>query len=163
MHDQQNLTFFPSAAILVFCLALVVVAGVLCWLAWRRSEYRKGTGLLELLRFVLVCLVALTLNQPEWLETRPPDQRPSLAVLWDQSNSMGTRDVIDDQTPGKPKSRAETIEPLLSEEVWKPDGLSHDPARPSQDSAGVPQDSAGVLHDSAGDLNVVFEPFSSQL
>ncbi len=163
MHDQQNITFFSSGAILSFCVALVLVAGVLCWLAWRRSEYRKGTGILELLRFVLVCLVALTLNQPEWLETQPPDQRPTLAVLWDQSNSMGTRDVIDDQTPGKPKSRAETIEPLLSEEVWKPDGSSDDSAGSSHDpAAGFPHDSARP-HDSAGDLNVVFEPFSSQL
>ena len=157
MHDQQNITFFPSGAILVFCLALVTVAGVLCWLAWHRGGYRKATGLLELLRFVLVCLVALTLNQPEWLETQPPDQRPTLAVLWDQSNSMKTRDVIEGQILGEPKSRAETIEPLLSKAIWKPAaGLPHDPA-------GLPHDPAGLPHDPAGDLNVVFEPFSSNL
>ena len=54
---------------------------------------------------VLVCLVALTLNQPEWLESQSPDQRPVLAVLWDRSNSMKTRDVIDDQAPGTRESR----------------------------------------------------------
>ena len=71
-------------------LFLVAVTSVLCWLAWHRSGYRKWIGVLELLRFVLVCLVVVTLNQPEWLQMRAPDQRPTLAVLWDQSNSMKT-------------------------------------------------------------------------
>ena len=138
MQDRGNIAFFSSGPLTVLGLVLVAVAGVLCWLAWHRSGYRKWIGVLELLRFVLICLVVVTLNQPEWLQTRIPDQRSTLAVLWDQSNSMKTQDVIDeDNISGKPKSRAETIEPLLiSETVWNP---------------------------SNSDLNVVFEPFSSLL
>ena len=139
MQEQQgNLEFLSSNSIMVLGLFIVAVAGVLCWLAWHRSGYRMQTGWLELLRFVLVCLVVVTLNQPEWLKTQPPDRRSTLAVLWDQSKSMETRDVFDDQDlSGERKSRAETIQPLMSEEVWK-----------SPDTT---------------DLNVVFEPFSSQL
>ena len=89
----------------------------MCWLAWHRSGYSKKTGGLELLRFVLICLVVVTLNQPEWLQTQLPDQRSTLAVLWDESNSMKTRDVVDAQEiSNEPKSRAETIQPLMSEE-----------------------------------------------
>ena len=139
MQEQQgSLEFLSSNSIMVLGLFIVTVAGVLCWLAWHRSGYRMQTGWLELLRFVLVCLVVVTLNQPEWLKTQPPDRRSTLAVLWDQSKSMETRDVFDDQDlSGERKSRAETIQPLMSEEVWK-----------SPDTT---------------DLNVVFEPFSSQL
>ena len=139
MQEQQgSLEFLSSNSIMVLGLFIVAVAGVLCWLAWHRSGYRMQTGWLELLRFVLVCLVVATLNQPEWLKTQPPDRRSTLAVLWDQSKSMETRDVFDDQDlSGERKSRAETIQPLMSEEVWK-----------SPDTT---------------DLNVVFEPFSSQL
>ena len=139
MQEQQgSLEFLSSSSIMVLGLFIVAVAGVLCWLAWHRSGYRMQTGWLELLRFVLVCLVVATLNQPEWLKTQPPDRRSTLAVLWDQSKSMETRDVFDDQDlSGERKSRAETIQPLMSEEVWK-----------SPDTT---------------DLNVVFEPFSSQL
>ena len=139
MQEQQgSLEFLSSSSIMVLGLFIVAVAGVLCWLAWHRSGYRMQTGWLELLRFVLVCLVVVTLNQPEWLKTQPPDRRSTLAVLWDQSKSMETRDVFDDQDlSGERKSRAETIQPLMSEEVWK-----------SPDTT---------------DLNVVFEPFSSQL
>ena len=137
MQEQQgHLEFFSSGTFLGLSLAVMIVAGILCWLAWHRSGYSKKTGGLELLRFVLICLVVITLNQPEWLQTQLPDRRSTLAVLWDESNSMKTRDVI--LTTNKdPKSRAETIQPLLSEEVWKSSDLS--------------------------DLSVVFEPFSSQL
>ena len=156
MQEQQgNLEFLSSSSIMVLGLFIVAVTGVLCWLAWHRSGYRMQTGWLELLRFVLVCLVVTTLNQPEWLKTQPPDRRSTLAVLWDQSKSMETRDVFltknattdifhkarvlgqDQDLSGERKSRAETIQPLMSEEVWKPT--------------------------EASDLNVVFEPFSSQL
>ena len=139
MQEQQgSLEFLSSSSIMVLGLLIVAVTGVLCWLAWHRSGYRMQTGWLELLRFALVCLVVVTLNQPEWLKIQPPDRRSTLAVLWDQSKSMETRDVFDNpDLSGERKSRAETIQPLMSEEVWKPT--------------------------EASDLNVVFEPFSSQL
>ncbi len=139
MQEQQgSLEFLSSSSIMVLGLFIVAVTGVLCWLAWHRSGYRMRTGWLELLRFVLVCLVVTTLNQPEWLKIQPPDRRSTLAVLWDQSKSMETRDVFDDQDlSSERKSRAETIQPLMSEAVWKPSDTT--------------------------DLNVVFEPFSSQL
>ncbi|MAV35030.1 MAG: hypothetical protein CMJ59_06185 [Planctomycetaceae bacterium] len=137
MQAQRGISFFSTGTVMALGLVLVAVAGVLCWVAWRRSGYRRATGMLELLRFVLICLVVATLNQPEWLETRPPSQRPTLAVLWDQSNSMETRDVIAAEDDAEDtKSRAETIEPLMSEAIWK-----------SADK----------------EFDVVFEPFSSQL
>lgn len=136
--QQGSLAFFSSGSVLGFGLVFVVVAGILCWLAWHRSGYRMKTGGLELLRFVLICLVVVTLNQPEWLQTQLPDQRSTLVVLWDRSNSMKTRDVVDAQDiSNKPNSRTETIQSLMSEEIWKPSDAS--------------------------DLNVVFEPFSSRL
>ena len=138
MPEQGSLEFFSSGSVLGLGLVLIAAAGVLCWLAWHRSGYSRKTGALELLRFVLICLVVITLNQPEWLQTQLPDQRSTLAVLWDESNSMKTRDVVDTQDiSSEPKSRAETIQPLMSEEVWKPSDTS--------------------------DLSVIFEPFSSQL
>ena len=95
MQEQQgNLEFLSSSSIMVLGLFIVAVTGILCWLAWHRSGYRMQTGWLELLRFVLVCLVVVTLNQPEWLKIQPPDRRSTLAVLWDQSKSMETRDVF---------------------------------------------------------------------
>ena len=126
MQTQQGISFFSSAMVLTLGLVAVMVAAALCWLAWHRTGYRRSTGLLELLRFALVCLVVATLNQPEWLQTRPPAQRPTLAVLWDESNSMQTRDVLTvSGDAGQTRSRAEVIAPLMSAETWKPDAVSY--------------------------------------
>ena len=39
----------------------------------------------------------------------------------DISRSMETRDVIDEDRPSQPpKTRRESIQPLLSDELWKP-------------------------------------------
>jgi hypothetical protein len=121
MGNQQGIEFYSSGPVMVLGLVLMAAAGALCWLAWRRSGYRRAVGILELLRFALVSLVVLTLNQPEWLEMQAPDRRATLAVLWDRSNSMDTRDVLDEgETSLTARSRAEAIQPLLDETAWLP-------------------------------------------
>lgn len=141
MLDHQGLSFLPNPLTLVLGLVMTTVTALLCWLAWRRNHYRRGTGWLELLRLVLVCLVVGTLCQPEWLAPEPAAQNPTLAVLWDRSNSMKTRDVIDRAGQGaEPQSRAEVIAPLLVEGAWKPTEIG-----------------------SSQDLEVVFESFSSRM
>ncbi|MCP5524860.1 MAG: hypothetical protein H7A46_25320 [Verrucomicrobiales bacterium] len=137
MQDPHGISFLPNGPAVILGVVLLLTTGVLCWLAWRRSGYRRVVGWLELLRLGLVGLILVTLCQPEWLETRRPDQQPTLAVLWDRSNSMKTRDVVDGTGGGtEARSRAETLEPLLSPDLWKPANAR---------------------------LNVVFEPFSSEL
>lgn len=101
-------------------ITVAVTAGA-CFVAWRRSGYRTGTGLLELLRLVIVILVALTLLQPEWVAEYRPDRRASIVVLSDESKSMQTPDVIDEANPGAdPLTRAASIAPLQAEEFWAP-------------------------------------------
>ena len=83
MQEQQgSLEFFSSGTFLGLSLVVIIVAGVVCWLAWHRSGYSIKAAVLELLRFVLICLVVVTLNQPEWLQTQLPDRRSTLVVLW---------------------------------------------------------------------------------
>lgn len=101
-------------------IAVAVTAGA-CFLAWRRSGFRIGPGLLELLRFVIVTLVAVTLLQPEWVVEYRPEQRASIVVLLDESKSMQTPDVIDESNPGGDTlTRADSITPLQSDEFWAP-------------------------------------------
>ena len=139
MQEQRGaLEFFSSGTFLSLSVIVVILAGAVCWFAWHRSGYRKKVAALELLRFVLICLVVVTLNQPEWLQTELPDPRATLVVLSDTSNSMKTRDVLDAHDPAvAPKSREAALEPLLSESVWNPED--------------------------ADDLTVVLQPFSSEM
>ncbi len=116
-------------------ILLVVIAAFLCALAWRRSGYAPRVGLLELLRLVIVVMVAITLNQPEWLEQYVPEQQPTLVVLLDQSGSMQTIDMAGDGN-----------DQLVSREAWA-----------AQLAAPAQWEQVG------NKLDVVVEPFSSSL
>lgn len=119
---QRALVFHPTPLSLVFGWLLVITVGVFAFWAWKRSGYRRETGWLESLRWVIVVLVAVFLNQPEWRELRQPESKPLLSVLWDQSRSMETRDVVrGGGEPGKTsQTRSETVTDLLRDEVWQP-------------------------------------------
>ena len=93
MTTVRSLTFLWVPWSVAVSVLIVVVTAGLCWVAWRRSGYRRDFGLLELLRLALVAFVALLFNQPEWVEEYRPEEKPSVAVLWDDSASMETRDV----------------------------------------------------------------------
>ncbi len=94
----HGLSFAWTPWSLAIGILLVAVAALLCAVGWRRSGYAPRVGLLELLRLVIVIMVAITLNQPEWLEQYVPQQQPTLVVLLDKSGSMKTLDVTNDKT-----------------------------------------------------------------
>lgn len=117
MESELTLNW-TAIEVLLGVVAVFVTAG-LSWLTWQRSRFRMGTGLLELLRLTIVALVAVTLLQPEWVTTYRPEQRPTLAVLIDNSDSMRTPDV---ESSGVSKSwvtRSESLDPMRSAEFWK--------------------------------------------
>ncbi|MEM8669246.1 MAG: hypothetical protein AAGG48_17110 [Planctomycetota bacterium] len=117
MNVTSQLTFLGSPLSLTFSMIAVVVTAWLGHHSWRRSGYAKSQAALEILRLSIVTLVALLLNQPEWIQQYRPTQKPTVTVLWDNSKSMSTRDVRD--TDGQSLiSRAESIEPLLNREAW---------------------------------------------
>lgn len=121
MNVEQTITFLATPlTIAVSVLAWLTVAG-LSFVAWRRSGYRPAIAALEVLRLMIVALVCIILNQPEWVETYRPTEKPSIAVLWDGSNSMATRDALPaTSTTATPVTRREAIEPLTRDETWKP-------------------------------------------
>jgi hypothetical protein len=110
-------TFVFNPTPVAFGVAFVVAIAGLAFMAWRRSGYRKLMGWLELLRVIIAIGIAITLLQPEWLETFKPETKPVLAVLHDVSGSMSTKDV----TRGTQViSREETAKPLIEPKLWEP-------------------------------------------
>ena len=102
---------------LVFSIIFVVATAAVCLFSWSRAGYSRWFGLLELLRFAIVMGAAVLLNQPEWVQQFRPDAKPSVAVIYDDSPSMGTRDS---QNPaGDVVTRQEAIEQLTQQETWK--------------------------------------------
>ena len=117
--NSASLTFSASVwSIAAAVLAVLVTAG-LSYVAWRRSGYRGSILSLELLRVAIVAAAGFLLNQPEWVEEFRPQDKPAIAVLWDGSTSMGTRDVVDPQQPAQaPQTRRAAVAPFTSESAW---------------------------------------------
>ena len=77
------------------------------------------SGCSERNRLWLYSLVAILLNQPEWIEEFRPEEKPAIAVLWDASTSMETRDSIrTPQSSAPPTTRKEAIAPLAEPATW---------------------------------------------
>jgi hypothetical protein len=101
-------------------VSLVLLAGVaaVCLAGWWRSGFRPGYGLLELLRLLIATIVAVLLNQPEWVTEQRPSEKPSIAVLVDSSPSMNTIDAVAGGTGVV--SRKESVATLAGSAFWKP-------------------------------------------
>jgi hypothetical protein len=98
-----------------------LVVAAISFISWRRSGYRADIGCLEALRLAIVALATVLLNQPEWIEEYRPDEKPAIAVLWDASNSMTTKDVVNPKEPSsEARTREAAIAPLTKEDAWSP-------------------------------------------
>ncbi len=120
MNVSRSLTFLGTPWSVVLALAAIVCTAVFGLIAWRRSGCRPAMGFLELSRLGLVALVGMLLNQPEWIEEFRPDERPAIAVMWDASKSMSTRDVAGkvEGSPPRAVMRSEAIAPVREPATW---------------------------------------------
>src|SRR3954452_1480814 len=120
VNSEQTITFLATPwTVIAAVLAWLIVAGF-SFVAWRRSGYRPAIGALEALRLSILAFIGVILNQPEWVETYHPTEKPSIAVLWDGSASMTTRDALPAGSPtATPATRHEAIDPLTKDDTWK--------------------------------------------
>jgi hypothetical protein len=114
--SSHSLTFLWTSWSAALSIGVVLLAAGFCWMAWRRSGYARSQGLLELLRLSIVALMAVILNQPEWVEEFRPTEKPAIVVLWDNSTSMETRDVPNGGS--MLISRRDAIAKLTDETAW---------------------------------------------
>lgn len=120
MSVTRSLTFLWTPWSIALSIVVVLVTAGFSFVAWRRSGYRPVVGALEILRLVIVALAASLLNQPEWIEEFRPEEKPTIAVLWDASPSMDTRDVVSATTPSAPDTRRDAISALTQTATWNP-------------------------------------------
>jgi hypothetical protein len=117
--NSSQLTFLGTPLSITLSVLVVLLTATVSYYAWQRSGYSRSHGLLELLRVAIVSLVAVILNQPEWIEQYQPDTKPTIAVLWDDSRSMLTRDaLVDPGSKAPPVTRADSIAALTRSEAW---------------------------------------------
>ncbi len=116
MSPTRTLTLLWTPGSAAVAAMAIVATLVLCIVAYRRSGYSRLAGLLELLRFTLVGLGVLLLNQPEIVEEFRSNDKASVVILADASPSMGTRDVAASNAKVMPRHQA--IAHLLDESCW---------------------------------------------
>ena len=136
MIDSQWFSFSFTTFSVLFGVVLIAACAVLAWVAMQRNGFKRWHVALESLRVLLAVMVAIAICQPEWLQKFLPEEEPVVAVLWDESASMQTEDVVVPGQESSAISRHDSIQPL------------NDPARWEQ---------------FAGNLNVVIKPFSSAM
>ena len=87
-----------------------------------RSLGREGStgGMVGLhaLRLLIAALVALTFLRPERVLLTKRNEQPRVAILWDASGSMATRDVVVGANPAVP--RAEWVKEQMDAKFWAP-------------------------------------------
>lgn len=117
MTSDQTLMFVTTPWSMILSIAFVGTICVLSWFAWRRTGYARAQGVLESIRIGIAIVIAVLFNQPEWVEEYRPDERPTVAVLWDDSASMDTRDV---QKKGSTErtTRRDSIDSLIDPAAW---------------------------------------------
>ncbi|MDX1951711.1 MAG: hypothetical protein SFY81_05975 [Verrucomicrobiota bacterium] len=110
-------SFAASPGIVLVALLVWLGSGYVCWLLYQRSGKRSAVGRLELLRFLLITLLALTLLRPEYVRTYERTEKPHIQVLVDGSGSMETRDLL---LTNQVQTRAEWVETRIASAFWKP-------------------------------------------
>ena len=124
----SGLRFFWTPWSLGVSIVLWAVVAAVCLAGWWRSGFRPGYGLLELLRLLIATLVLLLLNQPEWVTEQRSSEKPSIAILIDDSRSMETVDALRAGATGQDPSpvvqevvsRKESVAALSDAAFWKP-------------------------------------------
>lgn len=111
----MNWSFGASPLIVVLAFFLLGASVFISWLNWSRSGRRGAILALEILRFILVVLLAFTLLRPEVVQTIKNQERPELAILLDSTGSMATRDVV---TPSNIITRAAWISNQVGGKFW---------------------------------------------
>jgi hypothetical protein len=111
-----NLAWTPWS--LFISVVVLIVVMMLGYVSWRRRGFRRGDGVLELLRLAIVAVGCLLLNQPEFTEQYLPSEKPTVAIVCDQSPSMQTKDVVDGEA-GSIASRLAAAESMSDSQTWQ--------------------------------------------
>ncbi len=143
MIDSQWFSLSVTPFSIVFGIVLIVACLVLSWIAIKRTGFKRSHVALETVRLLLAVLIAIALCQPEWLQQYLPEEEPVVAVVWDESGSMDTEDILPATAAPTAKaiSRLESIQSVVDPQQWE--------TFSDREEGDV--------------LNIAIEPFSSSL
>ena len=113
----SNWSFALSWPLLLLGCILWVASLLLCIANIRRAGAHTRVRVLEVLRLLLITLLILTLFRPEFIRHVRRSDPAEIAVLYDSSRSMETRDLV---VSNYLMSRADWLQDKLSAPLWRP-------------------------------------------
>jgi hypothetical protein len=146
---MNHLSLAATPTVIVVAVALWLGAGWLCLANWQRSPNRRAAGRLEVLRFILITLLAFTLLRPEFVRHFERKSLPEIAILTDASGSMKTRDIA---AGTGVISREEWLRRQLARTFW---GSLEDKAKVSVEPFSAPSTNENAINGT--DLNLALE------
>lgn len=114
---MSELTYFTTPLTLLFAIALFVFCAWHSVVTLKRTNFRRSVIGLECLRLLLALIIGVTMFQPEWLTKVLPDEKPTLVVLVDESESMETKDVESSDSDDPLISRSSAISSIMDPEM----------------------------------------------
>jgi len=117
----DKLWFSPAPWAAWFGIIALVIVAVLCFIAIKRSSRKGRTSILEFLRFICAVAVVLMLWKPEWRESKPPKDEPKIAIIYDGTGSMKSKDALKAEIFGGKKgyiTREEWVKLALDPKFW---------------------------------------------
>lgn len=118
MNTATTVSFNWTPLTIVIAVLAVAATAVISMVACNRNLWRPSSMMLEGSRLLIVIATAILLGGPEWVQQYQPDQKPVVAILWDDSGSMATRDANETKS-GPIVSRRESIRRLTETDTWK--------------------------------------------
>ena len=123
MNATTSLSFAWTSWTIAIAILAVLATLVVSFVACHRTQWRRSTVILESLRLTMVLLAAALLGGPEFIQQYRPDDKPIVAVLWDDSGSMQTPDVLQNFSQSEAQSEASiAADSVASEEANDADG-----------------------------------------
>ncbi|MHA3772361.1 hypothetical protein ACXR0O_12580 [Verrucomicrobiota bacterium sgz303538] len=107
-----------SPWVITVALAFVIASAWFFVRSMRREGHGGWMTGLHSLRFCVAALVAFTLLRPERVVLTKRTEQPRVAVLWDGSGSMATKDVVTGEKQAV--SRAEWVTQQVDSKFWSP-------------------------------------------
>ncbi len=153
---QFNTSFWVLTA-----AALFVATSVWFFFRSLRKEGASRSHLvLHSLRLLIALAVAFTLLRPERVVSLRRTENPRIAVLWDASGSMATKDVLDEKQ--QPQTRAAWLQQQVDGKFWSPlEGRFHVTAEAFATPPADPN-SADAETEVGSDLHAPLEKFHQQ-
>ncbi len=111
---MQRLEFNPAVSSALWLALAIAAVGLWTWYAWASRGRMRGSRRALILTGMATLLVLplLVLLNPTWMQAMPPPPgKPVITVLIDSTGSMGTDDVVGDQ------SAASTVRTRLARAV----------------------------------------------